>query len=136
MLVKELETYKLCCGVSATELSGKLFYHVILLYDEGKGNDEISVQFPHKGYWRAKGCWLICSKDDSEYAACTEYLGHVNNASKAKEKRSATPAHVKAPVSKTNPKRIKLRLQGRRLRCAQLEQELLSSCSSCAHLSH
>ena len=124
MLVKELEIYKLCCGVSATELSGKLFHHVIPLDDEGEGNDEISVQFPHKGYWRAKGCWLICSKDDPESAACTEYLGYVNNASKAKEKRSATPAHVKAPVSKTNPKRIKLTLQGQRLRCAQLEREL------------
>ena len=48
----------------------------------------------------------------------------MNNANKAKEKRLATPAHVKAPVSKPNPKRIKLTLQGQRLRCAELEREL------------
>jgi len=40
------------------------------------------------------------------------------------ESRSAKPAHVKAPVSKTDPERLKLTLQGQRLRCAELEQKL------------
>ena len=60
-LVKEIETYKLCCGVNATELTSKFFHHVIPLDDEGEGNDDINEQFPHKGYWRAKGCLLMCS---------------------------------------------------------------------------
>ena len=103
MLVEELETCKLCCGVNATEHTGKLFYHVIPLDDEGEDtnsgeDDEISVQFPHKGYWRAKGFWLMCDKEDSECAACEEYLEYVKNASAAKERRLARPAHVKAPV--------------------------------------
>ncbi|KAL9977853.1 hypothetical protein ACROYT_G015307 [Oculina patagonica] len=42
----------------------------------------------------------------------------------AKERRQSKPAHVKAPVSKTNPERIKLTLQGQRLQCAELEREL------------
>ena len=40
------------------------FHHVIPLDDEGEGtisgkDDEISVQFPHKGYWRVKGSCVI-----------------------------------------------------------------------------
>lgn len=34
------------------------------------------------------------------------------------------PAHVKAPISKTDPGRIKLTLQRQRLQCAELEREL------------
>ena len=41
--------------MNATELTGKLFNHVILV-DDGGEDDEISVQCPRKGYWRAKGC--------------------------------------------------------------------------------
>ena len=82
MLVKELGTHKLCCGVNATEHTGKLFHHVMPLDDEGEGtnsgkDDEISVQFPHKGYWRVKDCWLMYDKEDSECAACTEYMEYV-----------------------------------------------------------
>ena len=69
MLVKERETYKLCCGLNATEHTGKLFQHVLPSDDEGEStnydkDDEIRVQFPHKGYWIAKGCWLMCDKKD------------------------------------------------------------------------
>ena len=53
---------------------------------------------------------------------------HIGKAKKAKESRSIKPAHVNAPVSKTDPERIKLviklTLQGQRLKCAQLEQQL------------
>jgi len=43
---------------------------------------------------------------------------------KAKESRHLKPAHVNAPVSKTNPERLKLTLQAQRLRCAELEKDL------------
>jgi len=46
------------------------------------------------------------------------------NSRKLKESWSAKPAHVKAPVSKTDPERIKFTLQGQRLRCSELEQQL------------
>ena len=49
----------------------------------------------------------MCYEEDSECAACTENLGYVKNASKAKEKRPARPAHVKVPVSKTNTEKTK-----------------------------
>ena len=60
-LVKELEGFKLCDGVNAIELSSKLFHHVIpVCHDpmhDGEENEE--QQFPHKGFWRVKGCLLL-----------------------------------------------------------------------------
>ena len=49
---------------------------------------------------------------------------HVNDPRKAKERRQSKPAHINAPVSKTDPERMKLTLQGQRLRCAELERQL------------
>ena len=40
------------------------------------------------------------------------------------KKRLATPAKLKAPISKTTPERIKLALQEQQLKCANLEKEL------------
>jgi len=42
------------------------------------------------------------------------------------------PAHAKAPVSKTNPERIKLTLQGKRLRCEEFERALNEMCAELA----
>ena len=55
-LLRQLEGYKLCDGVSTMELNGKLYHHVIPLSHDTFGEEE--QQFPHKGFWRAKGCLL------------------------------------------------------------------------------
>lgn len=120
VLVKELETYKLCCGVKTPELSGNLFHHVIPADQE----DEDESQFAHTGYWRTRDCWLLSSDDETICSSCTDHMIDMNDAHKDRERRLAKPASVKAPVSKTDPNRIKLTLQGQRLRCAQLEREL------------
>lgn len=69
---------------------------------------------------------LVC--DNSVYASCQEYLLSTSSCRKAKERRQSRPAHVNAPVSKTDPERIKLTLQGQRLRCAELERQLNEMC--------
>ena len=104
VLVKELEAYKLCGGVNASDMTSKLYHHVIPL-NQDLVVDEDSQQFPHKGYWRAKGCLLLCEQD-SACVTCTEYLVSARSSSNAKERRQLKPAHVKAPVSKTDPERI------------------------------
>lgn len=58
MLVNELKSYKLCGGVNPTEITSKLFHHVVPLNQDLTG-DEDSEQFPHKGYWRVNGCVLL-----------------------------------------------------------------------------
>ena len=121
-LVKELEAYKLCCGVTMNELNGKLFHHVIPMCttDEDDNNP-----FPSKGYWRIKGCSLLVCDDDGDVCdGCGQFSSSVKIANQAKTRRLSSPAQVKAPVSKTDPARIKLTLQGQRLRCAELENEL------------
>ena len=131
VLVKELEAYKLCGGVNAFEMTSKLYHHVIPL-NQDLVVDEDSQQFPHEGYWRAKGCLLLCEQD---YACvtCTEYLVSARSYSNAKDRRQLKPAHVKAPVSKTDPERIKLTSQGQRLQCAELERELNKICAENKH---
>ena len=122
VLVKKLEAYKLCSGVNASEMTSKLYHHVIPL-NQDLVVDEDSQQFPHEGFWRAKGCLLLCEQD-SECVACTEYLVSARSSSDAKERRQLKPAHVKALVSKADPERIKLTLQGQQLQCAELERKL------------
>ena len=128
-LVKELEGYKLCSGVQTLEVTSKLFHHVVPINhdtvseQEEEAEEEEQQQFPHKGFWRAKGCLPIQEKEEA-CSVCTTYAGCANSAQKAKESRSPKPAHLNAPVTKTDPERIKLTLQEQRLKCAQLEQAL------------
>ena len=86
-------------------------------------NDKVN-QFPHHGFWRTKNCLLICELVNNVCESCSEYCLSSEKARKAKENRQSKPAHINAPVSKTDPARLKLTLQGQRLRCAQLEREL------------
>jgi len=124
-LVKDLENYKVCAGVqdAATELTSKLYHHVVLIEDSLEDGED-NQQFPNKGYWRSKGCWLACNQDASVCNSCSEFLVYAGNAMKAKESRQLKPAHANTPVSKTNPVRLKLTLHAQRLRCAELEKEL------------
>lgn len=71
-----------------------------------------------------KGCWLKCEQPESLCPTCNEYLVCAENTSKVKKRHLSKPAHVKVPVSKTNPERIKVTLREQRLRCAELEREL------------
>ena len=128
-LVKELEGYKLCSGVQTLELTSKIFHHVVpinhdtVIEQEEEVEEEEQQQFPHKGFWRAKGCLLIQEQEEA-CSVCTTYAGCANSAPKAKESKSSKPAHLNAPVSKTDPGRIELTLQEQRLKCTQLEQAL------------
>ena len=125
-IVRELECYKLCCGVEASELTSQLFHHVIPINEDPLQACEQGEQFPSKGFWRSKDCHLMCEKEVGEGACpqCLEYLVSSRKTIKAKERRLSKPANVKAPVSKTDPERIKLTLQEQRLKCAELEREL------------
>lgn len=121
--VKNLSDFTLCCGVDATEITSKLYHHVIPISHDSMEEEQ---PFPHKGFWRARECSLLCEKDTSQVIcnACSDYLISVNASRRVKQNKLLKPAHVKAPVSKTDPKRLRLTLQNQRLKCAQLESEL------------
>ena len=112
--------------MEASELTSQLFHHVIPINKDSLQACEQGEQFPNKGFWRSKDCHLMCEKEVGEGACpqCLEYLVSSRKTIKAKERRLSKPANVKAPVSKTDPERIKLTLQEQRLKCAELEREL------------
>lgn len=56
--------------------------------------------------------------------SCNDHTVNIWAAHKAKQRRLSKPVHIKAPVSKTDPRRLKLTLQEQRLRCSELEREL------------
>ena len=120
MLVKDLEAYTFCDGVNPSEMTSKLYHHVVPWNPDLDLDD--NAQFPHKGYWRSKNCLLI--SDNPVFESCKEYLLSTSGFRKAKERRQSKPAHINAPVSKTDPESIKLTLQGQRLRYAELERQL------------
>ena len=97
------------------ELTSKLFHHVIPINEDSLEDGDQNQPFPNKGFWRTMGCSLICEEGESACVACTEYMAYVNNTKRVKERCLLNPAHAKAPVSKTNPGRIKLTLQSQRL---------------------
>ena len=119
-LVDELESYVICCGVEPNDSDcSKLLHHVIPTYTDSDVSE--AEQYPHEGYWRAKGCLLFAS--ESVCPICNEHITAAQN-SKSRQSRTLKPAHVKAPVSVTDPRRLKLTLQERRLRCTELERQL------------
>ena len=123
-LVNELEKCKLCGGVTATELTAKLYHHVVPMVNDQIDSENDYCQFPNEGHWRTKGCSLLIEQENNVCESCSEYCAVAEKARKGKENRQSKPAHIKAPVSKTDPERLKLTLQEQRLRCAQLEREL------------
>ena len=100
------------CGVDAAEVTSKLYHHVIPISHDLMEMEE-QQQFPHKGFWRARECSLLCEKDYTGDVcnACSEYLISVNTSRKVKQAKLLKPAHVKAPVSKKDPERLRLTLQ-------------------------
>ena len=116
--------YKLCSGVQPVgELTKQIFHHVVPMSVDPL-IDETSQVFPHKGFWRGKNCSILCNEEQSTCSACQEFDSKEGRATKAKERKLAKPAHIKAPISKTHPDRVKLTLQNQRLRCAELERQL------------
>ena len=74
-LVNGLEKYKLCDGAIATELTAKLYHHVVPIAANDQmdnENDKVN-QFPHQGFWRTKDCLLICEQVNNVCKSCYEY---------------------------------------------------------------
>ena len=115
-MVKNLGEYTMCCGVTTTKLVSKLYHRVIPInHDSMQDNDE--QQFPHKAYWRSRNCSLLFEQDGISNVChfCSEYLTAASISRKGKQNRLLKPAHIKAPISKTDPERVKLTLQEQRL---------------------
>jgi hypothetical protein len=85
--------------------------------------DNTMDSFPHKDYWRAKGCENLCD-EQQQCAICSKYAHVMDKMKRSNLKKLAEPAHINSPISQTPPERIKLTLQMQRLKCADLERQL------------
>lgn len=63
-------------------------------------------------------CAEIAPKCTCVCAVCSEYISYPRHSSE-RERRLLKAARAKGPISKTEPERIKLTLQGQRLQCAE-----------------
>ena len=76
-------------------------------------------------FYRSSNCPLLLpSLSRSCCSSCHSSVLKFQNESKQNIATQNKPAHLNAPVKFTSPERIKLTLQGHRLKCKQLEKEL------------
>ena len=76
-------------------------------------------------FYRSSNCPLLLpSLSRSCCSSCHSSVLKFQNESKQNIATQNKPAHLNAPVKFTSPERIKLTLQGHRLKCKQLEKEV------------
>ena len=113
-LVKDMEHYLVCPGVEPNALTGDVMPHVVPKAVDPLSNDRDEDSnldvFPNKQYWRPRNCLVLCDAEEQQCPCCSQYSHACNLTKKAKQRKLAEPAHMKAPVSKTAPERIKLTL--------------------------
>lgn len=78
-------------------------------------------------FFRVNSCEILIEGHYQQEVQCPSCIDHdiiTNSQKRVNVKKLNQPAKLKAPVSVTNPQRIKLTLQQHRLKCSQLENEL------------
>ena len=109
-LIRDIESRPVCPGVSPNELSGQVIPHVVpkVVDPLYSSNDEGGFDmFPKKQFWRPTDCSIFCSPQSQLCTACTEYLRASDLKARAKQRRLSEPAHIKAPVARAAPERLK-----------------------------
>ncbi|XP_065064989.1 uncharacterized protein LOC135691144 [Rhopilema esculentum] len=119
-LLRIIENLNICKGHSALSHSGKSIQHSIPLFLEEDNEDNPSYAAKH--FYRAKYCEVLIKGENCMNCQERERLFCKDEARRSA--RQAVPAKLKAPVSMTSAKRLKLTLQANRLKCRQLESKV------------
>ena len=72
---------------------------------------------------RSKDC-MVLMNDEEICSSCCNFFKEFNRKERVKEKKSNVPAQLNAPLSKTNPHRVKLALQEERIKTSQLKKQV------------
>ena len=126
-LFLELEEYAICDRVDAGSENATI-HHVIPRETNPEHFDVSPVQVKH--YRRLPNCHvLVASKQIC--VRCDTFIKKEDEKVQKKEKKSKIPAQTKAPITKTNPLRLKQTLKLQRseilssqLKCVQLEKKI------------
>ena len=120
-LIKDLENYTICNGLSVAIDSQHTINHVIPKVFDPLFEDETTPYHRHE-YCRSLNCQVLYYSNQCDH--CGEAENYATKVTKRNSRKFNTPAKLNAPISKTSPGRIKLTLQEQRLKCQQLEDEL------------
>ena len=89
-------------------------------YDEESQNSRVD-QYE---YFRTSKCKLLVVGDKPVCSLCTKHSLDVTYEHNRKKARNNVPAKLNAPISSTDPERLKLTIQGQRLKCQQLQGQI------------
>ena len=120
-LIEELECLSLCNGLPSHINTKDTLNHVIpKLFDHL--TDDTSLPYNSTEYVRSVKCEVLPQSPTCNTCNCAEW--YAMKVSNNNSRKMNTPAKPNAPVSKTSSARLKLTLQGQRMKCQQLEDEL------------
>ena len=127
-LAKSINNFNLCKGISdKSNSSKKILHHVVqksLVEDSDDG--QALIPFNSEIYYRVQSCIILIENSVVICNECRKYENSVLKYEYIKTNKVNEPAKRFAPLTKTNPVRVKLALQNERLKCAQLEKRLHS----------
>ena len=123
-LMHEILSYNICQGldIPSSDINPFILNHVVPKTFDPLHEDHRPIC--NDTYKRTEDCRMLIP-DGNRCSSCTLFM-KLNNTKNTPKKTNQvlTPAKTKAPVSKTSSERLKLTLQGHRLKCAQLSDEL------------
>ena len=134
-LIMEIERLQICKATSDQFNKGGQIIHQVLRKNEFCSLDYVH-EVPLEPYWcdvfyRTKRCTVLIEYGNSRCKNCISNDNKATHKTNIEIKNLNEPASKFAPVSKTNPQKIKLAMQEQRktiekhlLRCGQLEREI------------
>ena len=124
LLREMVDIWKVCTSTGRSVLMANTKLHVIPFHSDHLKEPSV-FPFHSESTVRALDCRVLCSEDEM-CPCCKEVSRQQQYSTNRKRKHEATPAKLKAPVSATSSQRIKVTLQQHRLKCAQLEKEIMA----------
>ncbi len=119
-LVRIIESFQICDGVSEKVINANLINHVVPQKIDPLRDE--SFPYARQEYSRVLDCEILIEGTQCSDCACLEKKLQWQRQNK--ERSLSVPAKPNAPISITAPVKIKLALQQQRLKCAQLEEKL------------
>ena len=102
----------ICTVVKTQEILRKLKFHVIQQTPKPDLDEENLLNpFESKVYIRTESCEMFLTNTIDICNKCLKYKNKQNQGSPNKKRRLSEPAKLKAPISKTDPRRVVLTLK-------------------------
>ena len=127
--ILKLNEYDICKGIDVPDPKKYFSTQIHVLSKVFDYNDYQLLQFKPRlcqdVYYRSNICKVMIKSDKKSCLHCCSAHHQINSSVNRKSSVSSQPAKKNAPVKFTSPGRLKLTLQANRLKCKQLEEEII-----------